>query len=101
MPSPTTFRVIDAFDGPHSGRILRLRLETGDPPSVRSLKGARLTAVAPDGRQRTARVEGFPMFGGRPSDERIRRTGRIDVQVRPEGDPHDTPIGLQWEVTAD
>ena len=41
------------------------------------------------------------MFGGRPSDERIRRTGRIDVQVRPEGDPHDAPIGLQWEVTAD
>lgn len=100
MASPTTFRVIDAFDAPHVGRILRLRLETGDAPSVRSLKGARLKAVSPDGVERYARVDGFPMFGGRPSDERIRRTGRIDVHVRLEGETRDPPIGLRWEVTA-
>lgn len=100
MPDPTTFRVIDAFDGPHVGRILRLRLETGDAPSVRSLKGARLKAVSPDGVERYVRVDGFPMFGGRPSDDRLRRTGRVDVHVRLEGDDHDPPIGLRWEVTA-
>lgn len=99
MPSATTFRVIDAFDGPHSGRILRLRLDGGDAPSVRSLKGARLRAVSPDGEERFARVDSFPLFGGRPSDERLRRTGRIDVHVTPE-DAGDPPIGIQWEVSA-
>lgn len=102
MVSQTTFRVIDAFDGPHSGRVLRLRLQNGDAPSVRSLKGARLRAVSPDGEERFARVDGFPLFGGRASDESIRRTGRIDVTVTQEGSGEDQPtIAATWEVTAD
>lgn len=102
MVSPTTFRVIDAFDGPHRGRILRLRLQDGDPPTVRSMKGARLRAVSPDGVERFARVESFPVFGGVASDERIRRTGRLDVTVTQEGAGADQPeISATWEVTAD
>jgi hypothetical protein len=98
MASSTTFRVIDAYDGPHVGRILRLRLESGNAPSVRSLKGARLRAVSPDGDERFARVDGFPLFGGKPSDARLARTGRIDVHVTPEGEG--PPIGMRWSVTA-
>jgi hypothetical protein len=100
MASSTTFRVIDALDAPHAGRILRLRLESGDAPSIRSLKGARIKAVSPEGEERFARVDGFPLFGGRPSDDRLRRTGRVDVQVTLEGDTHEPPIGLRWEVSA-
>ncbi len=91
------FRVLDAMDAPHTGRILRLRLQNGEAPTIRSLKGARLRATAPDGRSASARVAGFATFGGKASDARLARTGRIDVHVTDlEGDG---PISLQWEVT--
>jgi len=93
------FRVLDAMDAPHSGRILRLRLQGGEAPSVRRLRGARLRATSPDGRTCTATVTGFALFGGKPSDERIARTGRVDVRVREE-DGAD-PIGLRWEIELD
>lgn len=92
-----TFTVVDALDAPHGGRILRLRLQEGTAPAVRELKGARLRAVSPDGDERHVVVEGFPLFGGRPSNERIARTGRVDVHVTEEGDG--PPVGLRWDVS--
>jgi len=103
MPTATTtgrgvvFKVLDAMDAPHTGRILRLRLQSGEAPTVKSLRTARLRATSPDGRVCNARVTGFALFGGHPTDERLARTGRVDVQVEEEGDG---PIGLQWEITA-
>jgi hypothetical protein len=94
-----TFRVLDAMEAPHGGRILRLRLESGEMPSVGSLRGARLTARSPDGKTGAMRVRGFAVFGGRPSDDRLARTGRLDLHVEPEGDG--PPIGLRWEVRPD
>jgi hypothetical protein len=90
------FRVVDAMDAPHGGRILRLRLQDGAAPSIRSLKGARLRAVSPAGVERHVNVEGFPLFGGRPSDARLARTGRVDVHVR--DDDEGAPVALRWEV---
>ncbi|MEJ2538601.1 MAG: hypothetical protein P8188_01240 [Gemmatimonadota bacterium] len=92
------FLVLDAMDGPHGGQILRLRLESGEPPSIRSLKGAQLTAVGPEGGQASLKVTGFPLFGGRPSDSRLGRTGRVDVAVEPVK-AGSSPVGLQWEVS--
>jgi hypothetical protein len=91
------FRVLDAMDGPHSGRILRLRLQSGEAPPVRSLVGSELEAVSPSGSKRRLRVLGFAVFGGKPSDDRLARTGRVDVHIEElgEGDP----IGLRWEVS--
>jgi hypothetical protein len=95
-----TFRVLDALEGPHGGRILRLRLQSGEAPSIKTLKGARMKAVSPDGaEERFFRVDGFAVFGGRPSDERLARTGRVDVHVLEEGEPRDPPISLRWEVS--
>lgn len=95
-----TFRVLDALDAPHGGRILRLRLQSGEAPSVRALKGARMKAVSPDGSaQRFFRVAGFAAFGGRPSDDRIARSGRVDVHVIEEEAPDAPPISLRWEVS--
>jgi hypothetical protein len=91
------FRVLDAMDAPHTGRILRLRLQAGEAPSPKALKGARVRAIAPDGRERMARVVGFALVGGKPSAARLARTGRLDVHVVEEGDG--PPISLQWEVT--
>lgn len=96
---PATFRVLDALEGPHGGVILRLRLQSGEAPSIRALKGARVKAVSPDGSQeRFFRVEGFAVFGGRPSDARLARTGRVDVHVTPEGSAEDSAVSLRWEV---
>jgi hypothetical protein len=91
------FRVLDAMDAPHSGRILRLRLQSGEAPSIRSLKGAELRAVSPTGQEKRVKVIGFAVFGGKPSDTRLARTGRIDVHVEEKGDGD--PVGLRWEVT--
>jgi hypothetical protein len=97
---PANFRVLDVLDGPHGGLILRLRLQSGDPPSIKSLKGARMRATSPDGTgERFFRVEGFAVFGGRPSDERLARTGRVDVHVTPEDSGGNIPIELRWEVS--
>jgi len=92
----TVFRVLDAMDAPHSGRILRLRLQSGDAPTVSALKGAEMVATSPDGRRCRFRVKGFAVFGGKPSNDRLMRTGRVDVHV--EELDEGGPVGLQWEV---
>ncbi len=91
------FRVLDAMDSPHTGRILRLRLQSGEAPSIKALKDAELTAVGPDGQTSTVRVVGFALFGGEASNDRLARTGRVDVQVDP-GNDGEPDIGLRWEV---
>jgi len=102
MSTPTAtangvvFRVLDAMDGPHSGRILRLRLQSGEAPSVKALRGAELVALSQDGRQCRVRVTGFAVFGGKPSDDRLARTGRVDLHVEELDDGG--PVGLRWEV---
>ena len=103
MASETTtagtfvFRVLDAMDAPHSGRILRLRLQSGETPTIGSLKGTELLAIAPDGGRCRVRVKGFAVFGGKPSNDRLTRTGRVDVHVEELDDGG--PVGLRWEVT--
>jgi hypothetical protein len=92
----TTLKVIDALDHPHGDRILRTRLVRGAPPTLQRLKGATLRAVSPEGRQVNVRVLGFPLFGGSPSTERIRQSGRVDLVVRP--DANGEPIDRTWEL---
>jgi len=90
------FRVLDAMDGPHSGRILRLRLHSGEAPGISALKGSEMLAKSPDGRECRVRVTGFAVFGGKPSNDRLTRTGRVDVHVEELDDGG--PVGLRWEV---
>lgn len=91
------FLVLDSMNGPKGGQILRLRLQSGEAPPLRSLKGASLEAEGPDGNRAKVTVKGFPVFGGRPSDARFARTGRVDVHVTPD-DGAAPPVGLRWEV---
>jgi hypothetical protein len=97
--SETAFRVIDAMKAPYRGQILRLRLVRGETPTIRELRGARLVARSPKGAKVSLRVLGFPFLGGRPSDSRLERTGRVDLVVESEreGDP---PVSRRWEVLA-
>ena len=84
------------MDAPHFGRILRLRLQSGEAPSVKSLKGSEMRAISPEGTECRIKVLGFAVFGGKPSNERLARTGRIDVHV--EELDATGPIGLRWDV---
>ena len=90
------FRVLDAMKGPHSGHILRLRVQSGEAPTIRALRGATLKATSPEGSTATVKVTGFSITGGKASNDRLARTGRIDVHV--EEVDGDGPVGIQWEA---
>ena len=79
-----TFSVIDAYDHPHGGRILRLRLRRGEAPSVKELRSGEMIAGGGDGPERRLKVEGFALFGGRVTNARVARTGRVDIYVLDE-----------------
>ena len=92
-----TFKVLDVMGAPHGGMILRMRLQDGDAPTLKAIKSAKLVAEGPDGESCTLKVEGFAVFGGKASDARLSRTGRIDVRVESEDASAPRP-GLQWMV---
>lgn len=94
------FRVIDAMDAPHGGRIIRLRVLEGQP-TVKALKGATLKAVSPrDGTERLLRVRDFAILGGRPSDRRIADTKHCDLivdDVTPHGGTN-AKVDIGWQL---
>ena len=92
------FRVLDSLEAPHGGWFLKLRFEAGDAPTIRELKGAKLYVSSPDGATSfEVKVHGFPLFGGHPSDDRLHRTGRVDVHVT-SLDRGGRTIGPKWRV---
>lgn len=95
MPD-AVFQVVDAYDHPYGGRILRLKLRSGSAPSVKVLKNEVL-AVSQKGEEAPLQVSGFAVFGGKPSDLRLARTGRADVLV--DGDAAGQ-VAAGWEVVA-
>jgi hypothetical protein len=95
------FRVLDLMAGPHHGWLLRLRLQSGDTPTIRELKGARMLLENSDGRTRELVIQGFPMMGGRPTDGRFARSGRLDVHAAPtdSGDEAPPVFTGTWELS--
>ncbi|MGI9625254.1 MAG: hypothetical protein ACR2QM_00345 [Longimicrobiales bacterium] len=100
------FRVIDAHDHPHGGRILRLRLLRGDAPSRKEFTGSEWEATGPDGEKASLTVLGFAVFGGNRADARLSKSGRADVHILESGsrngegeEPADPAIGFGWELS--
>jgi hypothetical protein len=59
-----------------------------------------MKATSPDGEvQSFFRVDGFAVFGGKPSDERLARTGQVDLHVTVEDSDGVPPISIRWEVS--
>jgi hypothetical protein len=93
------FKVIDIMDGPHRGWILRLRLHSGEAPTIKEIKGARMTMRSAEGGAREVVVRSFPTFGGKPSDDRVARSGRLDVSVDPADSEEEAPSVVErWEL---
>ena len=91
----SVFGVVDAHDHPHGGRILRLRLRKGEALSLGELKGSTLVATAGNGTEITLRPQGFAVFGGKVSDARLARTGRVDIHAT---DERVDEIDVGWQV---
>lgn len=94
---PTVFRVIDALDAPFNGQILRLRLQDGKTPSLKTMKDGTFTARSPNGEEARVRIVAFSIIGGKPSQARFDRTGRVDVVAVPDNGA--TPVALRWTLT--
>ncbi len=90
-----TFAVIDAHDHPHGGRILRLRLRRGEALTMGELKGGTLVATSGNGADVRIRPIGFAVFGGKVSDARLARTGRVDIHAT---DERVDEVEVGWEV---
>ena len=96
-PAKSVFSVIDALDHPHGGRILRLRLRKGEAPAVKELRGGTLIARDEEGdEEKRLSVAGFALFGGRVTDARLARSGRVDVHVR---DAAADAVGVGWTLS--
>ena len=98
MAYKADFRVIESLKHPHGGRILRLRLQRGEAPSIRELKGATMVARGPSGEETRVKIDGFAVFGGRPTDARVVRTGRVDVVLADSGDDS-AQIRRHWSLS--
>jgi hypothetical protein len=93
------FRVLDVIHGPYGSLTLKLRFDSGELPRIRKLLNTTLTAMAP-GKQKSfkIKIEGFPVFGGKPSADRLYRTGRIDFNVS-SSDEGLTSIRPGWQIS--
>ena len=89
------FGVVDAHDHPHGGRILRLRLRKGEALSLGELKGGTLVATAGNGTEIPLRPKGFAVFGGKLTDTRLARTGRVDIHA---SDERVDEVEVGWQV---
>ena len=91
-----TFKVIDSMDGPHGGRILRLKSVTRSPPGLGTLRNLEMVAIGPSGRICRVRVLDFVVIGGKVRQKRFNATGRIDVRVTEIDDSG--PVTLGWKL---
>jgi hypothetical protein len=92
----TTFRVSDVYEVPLRGVMLRLKV-LGGTPSMKDLKrGAAIRLRSPDGGARTVRVKDIGLISGRAKQERLERTGEIDVLVSRDDGLADPPVGIGW-----
>lgn len=95
------FGVIDTRLGPHGGLTLKLRFDFGTLPKIRKLLNVTLTAIGPENQgPLELTVNGFPLFGGKQSTDRLYRTGRIDLNVGSSVDEF-SQIRPGWKVFVD
>lgn len=94
------FRVSDAVAVPLRGMLLRLRRVEGRPSMKRLAKGSKLHLVAPDGTERDVTIVDYSATGGRATQERLDRTGELDVVISAEDAiADDTPVEIGWYAT--
>src|SRR5688500_14388240 len=95
--SAYAFRVSDVVDVPLRGMMLRLRVLDGQPSMGDLGVGSRLRVRSTSGDERDVRIVAHAVTGGNPTQERLERTGELDVVIADEsgGDP----IEIGWTAS--
>ena len=91
-----SFRVSDAYEVPLRGMMLRLKVMGGTPSMKDFKRGAAIRVSSPQGDGRTVRVKDIGVISGRAKQDRLDRTGEIDVLVSREDGLADPPVGIGW-----
>lgn len=95
------FRVSDAVAVPLRGMLLRLKRVSGQPKMSALKKGSNLRLIAPDGREREVTIVDYSTTGGRATQERLDRTGELDVVISAEDAMRDGEVvEIGWNATA-
>lgn len=96
---PFRFRVSDAVEVPMRGYLLRLRLMEGSPSMSELKKGRFIVLRAPDGEERTVRIQDHAITGGRATQARLERTRELDVIISDEDALQGgRPVAIGWYV---
>jgi hypothetical protein len=91
------FNVSDALDVPLRGFLLRLRRTEGEPVASDIAPGSQLRLTSPEGTTRTVTILGKSLTGGRNTQERLDRTGQLDVLISSEEAYADgMAVGIGW-----
>ena len=67
----------------------------GKPLSLGELRGGTLVATAGNGTEIPLRPKGFAVFGGKLTDTRLARTGRVDIHA---SDERVDEVEVGWQV---
>ena len=89
-------RVSDVVDVPLRGTLLRLRVVEGTPSMTELTIGSQLRLRAPTGVERDVRIDAYAVTGGRATQERLDRTGELDVVVSDVAAGGADPIEIGW-----
>ena len=93
------FNVSDALDVPLRGFLLRLRRIDGVVSASDFGAGTRLRLTGPDGLERVVTVRDKSLTGGRNSQERLDKTGQVDVIIgNDEAYAGGVPVGIGWSA---
>lgn len=93
------FRVSDAARVPLRGYLLRLRLMDGRPSLSKLRPGSRILLRSPDGVERVVEVQDFSVIGGRATQQRLERTGELDVLISETDAVRDgRAVEIGWQV---
>jgi hypothetical protein len=90
-----SLRVSDVVDVPLRGTMLRLRVAEGQPSMSDLGVGSRLRVRGMGGAEREVRIVAHAVTGGKPTQERLERTGELDVVVE-EVSGSQEPIEIGW-----
>jgi hypothetical protein len=94
---PFRFRVSDAVEMPNRGFLLRLRLLDGHAAVGDLSVGSHVRLIAPDGRERVARIFDHSVTAGRQTQERLEQTREFDFVIeRADAFIDDEPVAIGW-----
>lgn len=90
------FRVSDVVEVPQRGTILRLKVLEGTPSMTDLGVGGRIRVGPDEEREREVQIVAHSVTGGRATQERLEKTGEVDVLIAGAEARSPEPIEIGW-----